>query len=300
MLALAVLAVNSAMAQAPAESGGGPSCAEIQQALQKIAGEFDNCHLVLATRGGTSPIPAGTTTRPATRFFDVWMIGEDVQILNTMSNAQSTPNWWDGFVALEKPLTTATLDSREGQKTCGRSTGDIVWADYTAMPPGKRQQYPSLYSTNRSPKPVGLFVPFLEMNRKWSRPFAGGWPVVNAIAEIDPSKWRMIGPETLDGARTVKVEVEAAPPGQLPLKRHEGKLAVTNLWVCWFSLDQGFLPLKIVKSLRYHFGGREYPYELPPGANPMAVYESTVGQVAGKTWFPISGSQKTYGVTPKR
>ena len=276
------------------------ACRPIHEALRKVSGEFEHCHLVLANRGSSDSIGVGATT-PRIAFFDVWMVGDHVQVLEVTGGAGGSKPWWDGFSGLTRPLRTENLLEIDGYKMCARAKGEILWADFLVLPVGRRLQYPSLYSTSRSMKPVGgLFVPFLESNRGWSKPFAGGWPLANFVAEVEPSKWRTMGRELVDGARTVRVEIARQEMVQIPLKRHEGTLGITPLWVGWFSEDRGYLPLKIESSVRYMYLGREYPYERPAGMEPLSVYRAgDIGRPVDDVWFPMSGSQRTYLPDPK-
>ncbi len=277
------------------------TCTDIHAALQKIPAEFDNCHLVLANRGDPTIVPAGTSPRRQVSFIDIWMIGDDVQALAVAGKPNEQLRWWEGFDGLKQPLTTYTLDSVEGTKYCARTSGGILYADYAVMPSKSRQQYPSLYSTSRTPKPVtNLFVPFLEMNRGWSKPFAGGWPMASLIVtQTEPSQWRLVGREILNGIQAIKVEISLGSTAQMPLKRYKGTLGLTALWICWFSADQGYVPLRIESSVKYSYAGKDYPYELPVGVEPMRVYQSTdIQQPTGTVWFPMAGSQRTYNNDP--
>ena len=231
------------------------------------------------------------------------MIGDNVQATLVDGKPNSQTRWWDGFAGLKQPLVTDTLNSVEveGVKYCARASGDVVWADYLVMLPKHRQQYPSLYSTSQTPKPVtNLFVPFLEMNRGWSKPFAGGWPMASlVVTQTEPSQWRLVGREVLNGTQAIKVEISLAKTAQVPLNRHKGTLGLTMLWVCWFAADQGYVPLRIESSGNYTYAGKVYPYELPAGVEPMGVYQSTnIQQPTGTVWFPMAGSQRSYVIDP--
>lgn len=277
------------------------TCSTIYAALQKISAEFDNCHLVIANRGELTAAPAGTPPRRPINFIDMWMVGDDVQALSVEGKANGPSRWWEGFAGLKQPLTRDTLDSVEGMKYCARASGDIVYADYLVLPPKRRQQYPSLYSTSRTPKPVtNLFVPFLQMNRVWSKPFTGGWPLASLlVAQTEPGQWRLVGSEVLKGSRAIKVEVSVAKVAQMPLKRHEGTLGLAPIWICWFAPDQGYVPLRIEESIKYIYAGKDYPYELPAGMEPSRVYQSTdIQKPTGTVWFPMAGSQRTYQIDP--
>ena len=234
-------------------------------------------------------------------FFDVWMVGEAVQVLNQEGVAGAPEPWWQGYTPRVAPITTDVLEAVVGRKSCARPSGDVLWADFVILPNGRRTQYPSIYSTSRTIHQVAvLFVPFLELNRRWSETTnQGEWPIVNTVALAPIEKWRLIGREMLDGKPVIRVEIERSKPVDFTLKRRQSPLTFTQIYKCWFSEAYGDQPIRIESSVRYRYNGKDYPYERAAGKEPLIVYQAGDFQKSGDgPWFPMSGLERSYTPAP--
>ena len=282
--------------------GDADDCRTIRNALLAVAREYDYCHVALAKRGNSVAMAGQPPTTPPIQFFDVWMTGESIQVLGVEGEPEASDPWWLGYTPRNAPVTTNDLDSVEGRKVCARPSGDALWADYFILPKKKQTQYPSVYSTSKTIRQVAvLFVPLLELNRRWSEATnQGEWPIVNTVALTPIEKWRLVGRERLDGKLVVKVEVERSAPVEFPLKGRKSPLGFTQIYTCWFSEEYGWQPIRIESSVRYLYNGKDYPYERAAGKEPLIVYEAGDFQKSGDTpWFPMSGSQRAYAPNPE-
>jgi len=282
----------------------------LHQSLQKTIAALDSLHMVVAIRGDNVsiqqiisdngiPVRRGGVSEPHfnVSFNEIWADGDNVQLREHFQEPNKSDSWWEGFQVTDAPLTADTLDSVVGRKVCFRPEKELMWADYIKIPDSRKSVYRAMYSVSNSPKPTpSIVAPLIELNRKWVPPeLSGGMLIVNSVSQIPVDKWKVIGREKVDGSEAVKVEI--VQPGSIPLqlKRHSGTLTVTRLWNCWFSIAQGHCPIKIIDSIRYGFGGKEYDYERGDGMDPMFRYvASDVKNVFDDIWFPMAGMQETY------
>lgn len=282
----------------------------LHQTLQKTIAALSSSHLVVAVRGDNVSIQntlskEGVRVRQAgapvphfnVRFNEIWADGDNVQLRELVQEPNESDSWWEGFQATAAPLTADTLDSVAGRKSCFRPAQELMWADYITIPDSKTSAYRAMYSVSRSAQPIpGLFVPLVELNRKWVPPeLSGGMPILNRVSQIPLEHWKVIGREEIGDSETVKVEIRQPESNSFPLKRRSATLTVTPIWVCWFSISQGYCPVKIISSIRYGIEGKEYDYVRSDQLDPMVRYvASDVKNVFDDIWFPLTGKQETY------
>ena len=282
--------------------GDAVDCRIIRDAFLAVAREYEHCQVALAKRGDLTAMAGQAPTPPPLQFFDIWMVGEAVQVLQLQGEPGASDPWWQGYTPRIAPVTTDLLDADEGRKTCARPAGNVLWADHFVLPEGRRDQYPSVYSTSSTIRSVApLFVPLLELNRRWSEETNRvEWPAVNEVVLAPIENWRLVGRERLDGQPVIKVEVDRTTPVEFTLKRHESPLTFIPIYTCWFSEEHGYQPVRIESSVRYRYKGKDYSYERAAGKERLIVYVAGDFQKSGNApWFPMSGSQRHYGSGPK-
>jgi hypothetical protein len=291
-----------------------PSAEELYQALQRAIRQLDSCRLVIAVRGDQTQLNPDQSIHEDVYFLDIWCSGDRAQ-LREMNGASTGKNpWWMGYKPLDKPVETATADQVEGRKCCVRDSGDVRWADLRPMSPsrspsrlrdGREISYPNPYSTSqtlRNFSASGFFVPLVGLNRKWSvPPWSNAVPAIDQIAQVPVSQWRVVGLDELAGKKVVVGELTRGKRYPLECKRHSGELIITPTWRVWFSMKPVYFPLKMEWSCWYEWQGKRYDLQSDQDTPPL------VRSIAGGLtdygdglWFPISGSEATYGADPNK
>jgi thiol-disulfide isomerase/thioredoxin len=118
--------------------------------------------------------------------------------------------------------------------------------------------------------------------------------VVNAIARLPLSAWHLVGDDKLEDEDAILVEIHQNDPVAIPLKRHEGDLVVTQMYLVWFAKSYGMMPLRIEQSMRYGFQGRDYRLERRSDGLAYLVYEASDFMQFGDVWVPRKGQQNSY------
>lgn len=268
---------------------------ELQGALQRSIDQLNNTHVVFATRNMAS----WNGPRPEVYHYDLWIQKETVQA-KQKGVTPAGERWWEGHEGVALPYSAENLSGIDGYLICGRGDEEICRSEFTVMPFGKNTQYPSYLSLSRKKLPVGHPIPLIEVGRTWNAfPEGHAPPVVNWVSQIPVDRWRILGSERLGNRETVKVELARHEPVEMELKRHAGKLSVTQTFHCWFSREEGNLPVRIEDSMRYGYEGKEYSLERSGEAKPFYVYEASEAKsLLDGLIYPVAGMQETYGPAP--
>ena len=164
--------------------------------------------------------------------------------------------WWTGFESLKGPITSADLATTPGSRSAWICPGIWLGADSRPMHrPGPGGEIRTLHSLNKDPFLISnLFVPLVELDKPWIPPsHLGGSPVVNHIASMPLSAWHLLGEEKLGDEEVIRAEIHKQDTLKIRLKRHEGELALTPMYLVWFAKNRGFMPVRIESSMRTAF-----------------------------------------------
>jgi hypothetical protein len=290
----------------------GPYTAELLQAkLLEVARTLRDCHLVVATRQENRAYdhdgkffvdssPEGGSTQVS--FFEVWFSGDDAQIqMRTQlgTGPGTAQPWWSEvpMAPSPSPLQSADLLQTDRFVAFLRGNGEHLFAEFRPIPPTRPAPTPGLYSRSRSHGVTSEpFVPLVGLQRSWRLPLGrGGWPVVDQLAERPLAHWRVVRTEMRDNKELLYVEVALQDtPAEFPLKKRPGTLALWPIWRVWFAPQEGLAPVRVERSARYVFDGREFLLEFGKSTAPVFVYEaSDFFQIRPGVWFPRSGKEET-------
>lgn len=264
---------------------------KLHAALQRSERHLNDTHIVFATRN------FATWNFGATQVFhyDLWVRDQAVQARQLWVTSAGE-KWWEGHAGCSKPFTAENVNKLTGYVICARAGEDLCRSEFMVMPPGRTGQYPSMLTLSRKKLPVGHPLPLIEVGRAWNMsPQGGSPPLVNQLSQTRWETWRILGHEQTGGEDAVKVEIPRHQAVQVPLKRHEGKLGITPTLICWFSIKEDHVPLRIEDSCRYSYKDQEYTVVRTGEAKPFYVYEATeTGTPLKGMRYPISGKQETY------
>jgi thiol-disulfide isomerase/thioredoxin len=268
--------------------------AQIRDALVQAAAKLVDLKMVVVERGDYV-MPTANRPVPAT-FKEVWMHGRSAQVRMVVRQDSPADRWWTGFEALGRPVTSADLAFVSGVKECVDMSRELVFADSRLMRPGPDRKPRTLHSVSKSPHFISNpFVPLVEYNKPWNSPrLAGGWPVGDQILQRPLSYWHVLGEETMDGEEAILAEVAQHDPVTLTLERHPGGLSLTQGDLVWFSKKHGLMPLRVERTMRYGYGGREYRLERRADGQALSVYVATDFVRFRDAWVPRVGSQTAY------
>jgi hypothetical protein len=264
----------------------------IRDALIKAATKLVDLKIVVAEKGDFTERAPGQPVPVV--FKEMWLHSRSAQVrIDDQRDDGKGTEWWTGFRPMNRPLTSADLDSTPGIKACVDMSRDLVFAESRFGRAGKSR---TLHSISKLPRmPSNLFVPLVELNKPWvPSERSSGAPVVNEIARRPLSAWRLLADTTLGGEEVILAEIGEHDPVAIPLKRQVGELRLTQVHLVWFAKRYGWMPLRIEKSARYDLRGREYRLERRPDGLSSLVYDASDFVQSGDVWVPRRGRQCTY------
>lgn len=283
----AVVAVSSAD-RPNTDSASTPG--QIRNALIQAAAKLVDLKIVVAEKGDSTEREPG---EPAPVVFkEMWMHKNSAQVRVDGGHDEIRDKWWTGFEPIKGPLTSARLESTPGLKACVDMSRALVYADSRPIHAGQSR---TLHCVSKSPAMPNLFVPLIEFDKPWIPPNRlGGSPVVNEVVRRPLSAWRLLGDDKLGVEEVILAEITQHDTVSLPLKRHAGKLALTQTYLVWFSKKHGLMPVRIEWSVRYGLQGRNYQLDRRPDGQSYLVYEASDFRQFGDVWVPYVGRQCAY------
>ncbi|WP_010587379.1 TlpA family protein disulfide reductase [Schlesneria paludicola] len=273
---------------------------QLRNALIDAAQKLVDLKIVAVERVGYAP-PTPDVPVPVV-FKEMWIHRHSAQAYVLHRTESNDDQWWTGFEAIEGPLTTHHLAAMPGRKVCVDTARVPLCADSSHR--GKRESDGARltsYSVSQAPSYLlNLFVPLIEANKAWvPSERSNSAPVVDSLALLPLSDWRILGEEKLGEEDAILAEIGQHETRSFPVPGRQGKLlSVTRTYLVWFAKIYGWMPLRVESSMRYAFDGREYRLERRADGKSFLVYEASDFIHWNDVWVPRAGRQATYMPVP--
>ncbi|MCA9091927.1 MAG: hypothetical protein KDA68_00445 [Planctomycetaceae bacterium] len=256
--------------------------------MQRTAQHLNNSHIVFATRNFAEWMKSTEV-----HHYDLWLQNKAAQA-HKITLTKPGDDWWVRHTGCKEPFTSLNAGNATGVVTCSRAGEKFNRSEFKLRTLRSLHPCPSELTLRSNKQPITHPLPLIDVGRDWNDRPEGPSPLLtNRICCRPPETWRILGREKLGKYETVKVEIPEGNTFPFPLKRHEGKLEITPLFICWFNITPDHTILKSEDSVRFGYSGKEYVIERVGEATPNYRYEvSELGTLQDGIVYPIAGKQE--------